>query len=115
MRYADEYAIPVTPRGAASGQTAASVAVEGGIVLAMNALNRVLELDIPNMQVICEPGVVHASRNDRLALHRGWYSRLDPGSLADGDGGRHGIDQCPRHARGQVRPDGAPGCSAWKW
>src|SRR5687768_17220810 len=30
MRYADEQAIPVTPRGAASGQTAASVAVHGG-------------------------------------------------------------------------------------
>ena len=52
MRYADRHAIPVTPRGAASGQTAASVAVQGGIVLAMNAMNRVLEIDLPNMQVI---------------------------------------------------------------
>jgi glycolate oxidase len=79
MRYADEYAIPVTPRGAASGQTAASVAVEGGIVLAMNALNRVLEVDIPNMQVICEPGVVHAQLNDQLAAHRLVFPP-DPGS-----------------------------------
>src|SRR6187551_664671 len=70
MRYADEHAIPVTPRGAASGQTAASVAVQGGIVLAMNAMNRVLEVDLPNMQVICEPGVVHARLNEQLAQHR---------------------------------------------
>src|SRR4051794_11823312 len=69
MRYADEHTIPVTPRGAASGQTAASVAVEGGIVLAMNAMNRVLEIDLPNMQVICEPGVVHAKLNEQLAPH----------------------------------------------
>ena len=56
MRYADEHAIPVTPRGAARGQTAGAVAVEGGIVLSMNAMNRVLEIDLPNMQAICEPG-----------------------------------------------------------
>src|SRR5215213_4567774 len=79
MRYADEHAIPVTPRGAASGQTAASVAVEGGIVLAMNALNRVLEVDLPNMQVICEPGVVHAKLNEQLAPHRLIFPP-DPGS-----------------------------------
>src|SRR6266536_2677563 len=79
MRYADEQVIPVTPRGAASGQTAASVAVEGGIVLAMNALNRVLEVDLPNMQVICEPGVVHAKLNEQLAPHRLIFPP-DPGS-----------------------------------
>src|SRR5215207_1559466 len=79
MRYADERAIPVTPRGAASGQTAASVAVEGGIVLAMNAMNRVLEVDLPNMQVICEPGVVHAKLNEQLAQHRLIFPP-DPGS-----------------------------------
>src|SRR5215207_3077177 len=79
MRYADERAIPVTPRGAASGQTAASVAVQGGIVLAMNAMNRVLEVDLPNMQVICEPGVVHAKLNEQLAPHRLIFPP-DPGS-----------------------------------
>jgi glycolate oxidase len=79
MRYADEHVIPVTPRGAASGQTAASVAVQGGIVLAMNAMNRVLEIDLPNMQVICEPGVVHAKLNEQLAQHRLIFPP-DPGS-----------------------------------
>src|SRR3954447_201201 len=79
MRYADANNVPVTPRGAASGQTAASVAVEGGIVLAMNAMNRVLEVDLPNMQVICEPGVVHAKLNEQLAPHRLIFPP-DPGS-----------------------------------
>src|SRR3954453_11406215 len=79
MRYADEHVVPVTPRGAASGQTAASVAVEGGIVLAMNALNRVLEVDVPNMQVICQPGVVHAKLNEQLAPHKLIFPP-DPGS-----------------------------------
>src|SRR5262249_9216799 len=79
MRYADAHAIPVAPRGAASGQTAASVAVEGGIVLAMNAMNRVLEVDLPNMQVICEPGVVHAKLNEQLVKHKLIFPP-DPGS-----------------------------------
>ena len=76
----------------------------GGIVLSLNALNRILEIDLPNMQVICEPGVVHAQLNESLAPHRldlPARPRLD----ADGDGRRHGLDERPRHAGGQVRPD----------
>ena len=104
MRYADEHAIPVTPRGAASGQTAASVAVEGGIVLAMNAMDRVLEVDLPNMQVICEPGVVHAKLNEQLA-NASPDLPAGPGLHPDGDGRRNGLDERPRHARRQVRAD----------
>jgi glycolate oxidase len=79
MRYANERRIPVTPRGAASGQAAGSVALEGGIVLAMNAMNRILEIDAPNMQAFCEPGVVHAQLNEKLAPH-GLIFPPDPGS-----------------------------------
>jgi glycolate oxidase len=79
MRYAHERGIPVTPRGAASGQTGGCVALRGGILLALNALNRIVEIDVPNMQVICEPGVVHAQLNERLTKHRLIFPP-DPGS-----------------------------------
>ncbi|MGE0541343.1 MAG: FAD-binding oxidoreductase [Dehalococcoidia bacterium] len=79
MRYASERGIPVTPRGAATGQTAGAVPLGGGIVLSLNAMNRVIEVDLPNMQVICEPGVVHARLNDHLAPHRLLFPP-DPGS-----------------------------------
>jgi len=79
MRYADRRGIPVTPRGAASGQAGGAVALEGGIVLTLNALNRVLEIDAPNMQVICEPGVVHAQLNEQLKPY-GLIFPPDPGS-----------------------------------
>ncbi len=79
MRFAYECGIPVTPRGAASGQAAGAVALQGGIVLALNALNRVLDIDAPNMQVMCEPGVVHAQLNDRLKSY-GLIFPPDPGS-----------------------------------
>ncbi|HET6318386.1 MAG TPA: FAD-binding oxidoreductase [Chloroflexota bacterium] len=79
MRFAFERGIAVTPRGAASGQAGGAVALEGGIVLALNALNRVLDIDAPNMQVICEPGVVHAQLNDHLKSY-GLIFPPDPGS-----------------------------------
>ena len=79
MRYAAQHGIPVTPRGASTGQAAGSVALQGGIVLSLNAMNRVLEIDVPNMQVFCEPGVVHAQLNERLAKHKLVFPP-DPGS-----------------------------------
>ena len=79
LRYANQHAIPVTPRGAATGQAAGAVALGGGIVLALNAMNHVLEIDVPNMQVFCEPGVVHAQLNAALAPH-GLLFPPDPGS-----------------------------------
>src|SRR5918912_967881 len=79
VRYAAERGIPVTPRGAATGQTGGAVALTGGIVLSLNAMNRVLEIDVPNMQVLCEPGVVHAQLNERLARHKLVFPP-DPGS-----------------------------------
>ena len=79
LQYCHQNRIPVTPRGAASGQTGGCVALNGGIVLALNALNRILEIDTPNMQAICEPGVVHAQLNEALAPHRLIFPP-DPGS-----------------------------------
>lgn len=79
VRYCARHTLPLTPRGAASGQTAGCVALRGGIVLALNAMNRILEIDVPNMQAICEPGVVHAQLNEALAPHRLVFPP-DPGS-----------------------------------
>ncbi len=79
MRYASERSIPVTPRGAATGQAGGAAAMSGGISLSMNAMNRILEIDLPNMQVISEPGVIHAALNEALAPHRLIFPP-DPGS-----------------------------------
>src|SRR5205085_7558413 len=61
------------------GQTGGAVALSGGIVLSLNALNHVLEIDAPNMQVFCEPGVVHAQVNEQLLPHNLVFPP-DPGS-----------------------------------
>jgi len=69
-RFAHARGIPVTPRGAASGQAAGSVAVQGGIVLSLHAMDRILEIDRANLQAIVEPGVVHARLNETLGRER---------------------------------------------
>lgn len=58
MKLANEYGVPVTPRGGGSGYTGGCIPVRGGIVMAMDRFNRILEVDADNYLVILEPGVV---------------------------------------------------------
>jgi glycolate oxidase len=67
MRVASEQRWPVTPRGAATGQAGGALPVFGGVVVDLSSLNRVVELDAPNLQVLVQPGIVHADLNAFLA------------------------------------------------
>lgn len=79
MKYAYERGIPVTPRGAGTGETCGSVALQGGIVMDLSTWQTIEEVDTANMQVIVRPGVVHANLNKELAKH-GLFFPPDPGS-----------------------------------
>lgn len=79
MAFAWKHRIPVTPRGAATGQAGGAVPIRGGISLALHRLNRVLEIDVDNLQALVEPGVVHARLNAQLA-RSGLVFPPDPGS-----------------------------------
>jgi len=79
VTFAYENDVPVTPRGAATSQTAGPLAARGGIVIDMSLLNRIVEVDALNLQVIVEPGVVHADLNARLAKDKLFFPP-DPGS-----------------------------------
>lgn len=79
MKYAYEFGIPVTPRGAGTGETCGSVALQGGIVMDLSTWQTIEEVDTANMQVIVRPGVVHANLNKELAKH-GLFFPPDPGS-----------------------------------
>ena len=57
MKIANEYGIPVTARGAASGRTGGSIPLEGGISLALDRMTRIVEFDEKNMMVTAESGV----------------------------------------------------------
>jgi len=81
IRLASEHLIPITPRGAGTGLAGGSSPVKGGIVLDMSGMNRILEIDIENQQVIVEPGVVAEKLNMALKPH-GFFFPPDPGSIS---------------------------------
>ena len=58
MEFANQEFLPVIPRGAGTGMTGGSLPVEGGLVLVMSRLNRILEIDAENQVAVVEPGVI---------------------------------------------------------
>lgn len=81
VRLAWEKGIPVTARGAGTGLAGGSVPVEGGIVLDLSSMNRIIEMDLDNLQVAVEPGIVQEKLNLALEPY-GFFFPPDPGSSA---------------------------------
>ncbi len=66
IRYARDHRLPVTPRGAGSGQAGGGVASPGAIVIDSSAMNRVLEVDTVNVQARVQPGIAYVALNRQL-------------------------------------------------
>ena len=66
MRYANANKIPVVPRGAGSGTSGHTVPIDGGIILDMKQMNRILDIRPEDMLVKVEPGVVDDDLNRAL-------------------------------------------------
>ncbi|HCY86312.1 MAG TPA: glycolate oxidase subunit GlcD [Desulfobacteraceae bacterium] len=81
MALANTHGFPVVPRGAGSGMTGGSVPVQGGIVLVMTRMNRILEIDGQNFTAVVEPGVVVADLH-RAVEEKGLFYPPDPASSA---------------------------------
>lgn len=81
LRLCSEHLVPVTPRGAGTGLSGGASPVKGGLVLDMSGMNRIIDIDIANLQVIVEPGVVQERLNLALKPH-GFFFPPDPGSSA---------------------------------
>jgi glycolate oxidase len=66
LAFATRERIPVTPRGAGSGLSGGCVPALGGIVLSLDRMNRILEIDLDNLVVVAQPGVVTNNINEAL-------------------------------------------------
>jgi glycolate oxidase len=66
MRYANENKIPVIPRGAGSGMSGQTVPIDGGIVMDMKRMNRIIEIRPEDVLCKVEPGVVNDRLNEAL-------------------------------------------------
>jgi len=73
MRYANAELIPVIPRGAGSGMSGHTVPIDGGIILDMKRMNRILEIRPEDMYCRVEPGVVDDDLNRALKPYGMFY------------------------------------------
>lgn len=66
LRYANSNVIPVVTRGAGSGMSGQAVPIQGGIILDMKRLNKILEISPENTYVRVQAGVVDDDLNRAL-------------------------------------------------
>jgi glycolate oxidase len=82
LRYANQYRIPVTPRGAGHGYVGGCVPVRGGIVLSLEKLNRIREINADDFVAVVQPAVLTKTLQDAVEA-KGLFYPPDPASRAD--------------------------------
>lgn len=91
--------IPVIPRGAGSGFAGGSVPAQGGIILSLQRMNRIVEVNRNDFYIVAEPGVVTRDIQ-KAAETEGLFYPPDPssvnfctigGNISTGAGGARGV------------------------
>ncbi len=80
LQIANRHRIPVVTRGAGTGLGGGAVPVPGCIVLCLVRMNKVLEVDVKNLTMTVEPGVV-THKVWETAAASGLFYPPDPGSV----------------------------------
>jgi glycolate oxidase len=97
VRLANRESLPFVARGAGTGLSGGCLPAEGGIVISMMRMNRVLEVDYDNQIAIVEPGLVNLHLSWAVGP-QGFYYAPDPssqqactigGNIANNSGGPH--------------------------
>ncbi len=79
LKYCNEHLIPVTPRGAGTGLSGGAIPHNGGVVISTEKLNKILNIDERNLQVITEPGVITEVLQNAVK-EKGLFYPPDPSS-----------------------------------
>jgi glycolate oxidase len=97
VRLANHEQLPFVARGGGTGLSGGALAVEGGIMIALTKLNRILEIDLANQRAVVQPGVVNLWITQAVSA-QGYYYAPDPssqqactigGNVAENSGGPH--------------------------
>lgn len=89
--------VPIIPRGSGTGLAGGAVPAEGGVVLSLARLNRILKIDLKNRLAVVEPGVINVDVTKAVAKE-GYFYAPDPssqaacsigGNVANNSGGPH--------------------------
>ena len=81
VRLCNTFGIPLTARGRGTGTAGGVVPVRGGLVLAMERMDRILAVDPANRVMVVEPGVTNQAIQE-AAAHHGFFWPPDPTSAA---------------------------------
>ncbi|WP_287983456.1 FAD-linked oxidase C-terminal domain-containing protein [Diaphorobacter sp.] len=81
VRLAAQYDVPVIPYAAGSSLEGHLLAVQGGISIDVNRMNRVLRVDAEDLTVTVQPGITRKQLNDAIK-DTGLFFPIDPGADA---------------------------------
>ena len=70
---------PFVARGAGTGLSGGALPLDGGVLIGLNRINRILEIDYRDQRAVVEPGMVNIWLTDSLAP-RDYYYSPDPAS-----------------------------------
>ncbi len=97
VRRARTAGVPIVPRGSGTGLAGGAVPAEGGIVVSLARMNRILEVDVPNRLAVVQAGVINLDIS-KATTPAGLFFAPDPssqaacsvgGNVANNSGGPH--------------------------
>jgi glycolate oxidase len=97
IKAANARRVPVVARGAGTGLSGGAIATEGGVVVSLARMKKILEIDLENERARVQPGVVNLDLSLAIA-DQGYYYVPDPssqkactigGNVAENSGGPH--------------------------
>src|SRR6266498_4215738 len=97
VKACNNHQVPYTARGAGTGLSGGAIPINGGLLISLARMNRILEIDVPNMRAVVEPGVVNLRLGQATATHGLTYVP-DPssqkactigGNVGENSGGPH--------------------------
>ena len=119
IKFCAKHELPIIPRGAGTSLSGTVLAVDGGVMIALTRMNRVLEVDPRNQRALVEAGCVNAWITREAAPH-GLFFAPDPssqsactigGNIATNAGGPHTLKNgvTTNHVLGyeMILPDGS--------
>ncbi len=96
-KLAHDAGVAIVPRGAGTGLSGGALAADGGVMIAMARMNRILAVDVPNRRAVVQPGLVNSPLSDAVRSD-GLCFAPDPssqfactlgGNVAENAGGPH--------------------------
>lgn len=97
MRLLHKEGVPVIPRGAGTSLSGSTIAAQGGVVICLSRMKRILDIDLANRRAVVEAGVVNLWVT-RAVEGKGFLYAPDPssqgactigGNVATNSGGPH--------------------------